>query len=107
MAEWNAGGKPKGRWEHEAPEGEEARAIQRGIDATMRDVIRDRGYNPHHFGSMADTPGPQPGSGWQDEKPLESPPGQDIIERLVNEALPHGPTNPLNDGGKDRRNDRS
>jgi hypothetical protein len=30
-------------------------------------------------------------TGWQKERPLELPPGQDIIQRLCDQALPHGP----------------
>ena len=30
-------------------------------------------------------------NGWADEVPLRLTPGQDVIERLVNAELPHGP----------------
>ncbi len=99
--DWN--NKPQGSWDPEPKGADEERAIQRGIDATMNAVIRERGYSPFgSFGSMAETPAPK-GSGWTDPKPLESPGGQStqaLIERMVNAAQPHGSANPLNDGGK-------
>jgi hypothetical protein len=87
MAEWNDN-RPKGRWDPEHKSDAEDRATQRGIDATMRDVIKDR-YNPHSFGSMADDP-PKRGTGWVEPRGLESPAGQDHIERLANSFQPHG-----------------
>jgi hypothetical protein len=90
--DWNAGGKPAGRWEHSQNSEAQDREIQRGIDATMREVIR----NPYRvdFASQAETPKPR-GTGWAKENPITSPPGQDIIAALTNQALPHGPGNPL------------
>jgi hypothetical protein len=43
---WDAGRKV-GRWDREPMAPEEERRIQAGIDATMRDVIRDAKYNPN------------------------------------------------------------
>ncbi len=69
-----------------------AAEIQRGIDATMRDVIRrDARHNPQAIGSSpsvtvqgaAPVVG-GPSSGWRDYGPLQSPPGQDAIERIAN-----------------------
>jgi hypothetical protein len=37
--DWNAGGKPAGRWEHSPNSGAQDRELQRGIDAAMREVI--------------------------------------------------------------------
>jgi hypothetical protein len=42
---WDAGRK-EGRWDREVTD-EELRRINAGIDATMRDVIRDAKYNPN------------------------------------------------------------
>jgi hypothetical protein len=80
-------------------------AIQEGIDRTMRDVIGDR-YNPVLRApslKVAVQSGVQTTQatellvtpptrwGWAKEIPVTSPPGQDVIERMVNAALPHGP----------------
>jgi hypothetical protein len=73
--------------------------IQRGIDAAMREVIRrDSRSNPNALhpttnvrpaGAMPVVDGsPKP---WPDEPKKGMPPGQDIIESLVNTMLPHGP----------------
>jgi hypothetical protein len=94
MTEWNAGGKPAGRWDHTPKSDAEERAIQRGIDATMREVIRNP-YNPHCIGSMADTPKPR-GTGWAKETPITSPPGMDLIKNLVDHFQPHGVANAAN-----------
>ena len=85
--DWNAGGKPAGRWEHSPNSDAQDRELQRGIDAAMREVIA----NPYRtdFGSMADDP-PKPATGWVEPRGLESPAGQDHIERLANSFQPHG-----------------
>ena len=79
---------------------EEERRIQAGIDATMRDVItHDARHNPNALSPPVTVRpiGAEPvvtaGSknGWADEVPLRLTPGQDVIERLVNAELPHGP----------------
>ena len=75
--------------------------IQRGIDAAMRDEIRSR-YNPTVQPALptvrvegaprvvdADS---MRRSGWAEPKPTGLPPGQDLIEGMVNAALPHGST---------------
>jgi hypothetical protein len=94
--EWNAG-QPKGRWDHDGPKSDaDDRAIQRGIDATMAEVIKDRGgYNPSNFGSMAETPKPR-GTGWVEPRGLESPPGMDLIKNLADHFQPHGLANAAN-----------
>ena len=76
---------------------EEERRIQEGIDATMREVVRhDARHNPNALSAPVNvTPiGAQrvdaADNGWAEEKPLRLPPGQDVIERLVNAELPHG-----------------
>jgi hypothetical protein len=68
--------------------------VQRGIDQAMRDTMR---CPPDNFQRDANqTPPsrsqeePRRGTGWVDARPIESPPGQDRIKRLVNEMLPHG-----------------
>jgi hypothetical protein len=75
------------------------RRIQAGIDATMREVVRyDARHNPDALSPPVNVRpvGAEPvvtaGSrnGWADEVPLRLPPGQDVIERLVNATLPHG-----------------
>jgi hypothetical protein len=43
---WDAGRK-EGRWDKQHLSDEELRRINAGIDATMRDVIRDAKYNPN------------------------------------------------------------
>jgi len=88
------------RWSHEgAPSAEENARIQRGIAATMREVLRHDLKNPvTGYGStgkvsvanaptVVDADAPK---GWAKEVPIALPPGQDAIERLVNAALPHG-----------------
>jgi hypothetical protein len=76
--------------------------VQAGIDATMRAIInKGARHNPNALAPPAavrvegaprvvdgET---RQGRGWVDPGPLELPPGQDAIERLVNAALPHGP----------------
>lgn len=88
------------------PQGEEFRRIQAGIDATMRAIIADPRKDPT---AMPPSPtvtvvgatevktafDPGGGRGWQRERPITSPPGQDAIERLVNAALPPGPAQQL------------
>jgi hypothetical protein len=75
-------------------------AIQAGISATMADVIRhDARHNPNALSPPVTVRpiGAEPvvtagsGNGWADEVPLRLPPGQDVIERMVNVELPHGP----------------
>jgi hypothetical protein len=92
--DWNSGGKPAGRWDHTPKSDAEERAIQRGIDDTMRSVIRDRGYNPNSF-SQADIPGPR-GTGWAKENPITPPMGQDLIKNLADHFQPHGVANAAN-----------
>jgi hypothetical protein len=71
-------------------------AIQRGIDATMRDVIRkDARWNPvTRDGDSRRSDPPSAAvreTGWRDQIPLAPSPGQDIIKRLCDELAPHGP----------------
>ena len=76
--------------------------IQAGILRSMREVVA-RPYNPNALlpvDNVKVANAPQvvtagSGRGWQEEKPLAAPPGQDAIERLVNAALPHGSASPL------------
>ena len=90
------------RWSHaDMPEGAELARIQRGISETMGAIIADR-CNPTAMPpservtvvgapQVATASEPEIGRGWQRERPITSPPGQEAIERLVNAALPHGP----------------
>jgi hypothetical protein len=94
------------RWSHaDMPQGEELRRIQAGINRTFADVVADR-YNPTAMppservtvvGAPQVTTAfdPEIGRGWQRERPITSPPGQEAIERLVNAALPPGPAQQL------------
>jgi hypothetical protein len=74
------------------PSGDEAERIQRDIARTMGDVIRHDMRNVHRRVSpIPDTAEPRAapkGNGWRDPAPLSLPPGQDLIERMVNAALP-------------------
>jgi hypothetical protein len=80
------------RFRDDGPKGEELARIQRGIDATMRDVIRTSGYDVHARGSMLGPTQPaKPAQPQPAERPLAPPPGLDLIDRLVNAELPHGP----------------
>jgi hypothetical protein len=76
--------------------------IQAGIDQTMREIIRkDAHHNPNALepvqnvrvaGSPVVVDADRVGKkGWATERPLELPPGQDVIERLCDQLLPHGP----------------
>jgi hypothetical protein len=82
--------------------GPTAEEVQRGIDATMREIIRkDAHWNPNELrpvenlrvaGSpvVVDADRVGKGTGWQSERPLTLPPGQDVIERLCDFYQPHG-----------------
>ena len=80
---------------------EEERRIQAGISATMAEVIKhDARHNVHDRPSILPSDAKPMGSvgstnGWRDAAPLAPPPGQDLIERLVDTALPHGPLSGL------------
>jgi hypothetical protein len=70
--------------------GDDLRRAQASIDDAMAGVRADaRRSNPNAVQGVA-AAGPK-GTGWVDPRKLESPPGQDAIERLVRDALPHGP----------------
>ena len=87
------------RWSQaDMPGAEENRRIQAGIDAVMRDIISDPRKNPTAMPpsetvTVVGAPKVVTASerGWAEQAPLALPPGQDLIERLVNAALPHGP----------------
>ena len=74
----------------------EQRRIQASIDACMRDVIADhvsgRAFNPGR-GNNAGLAEKPKGSGWQEERPLELPPGQEVIRQIADHFAPHGPGN--------------
>jgi hypothetical protein len=74
----------------------------------MRDVVADsrrsapndrRGVLPSTPTASQPASGPA-GSGWRDQAPLTLPPGQALIERMVNAALPHGPGHRRKPDGK-------
>jgi hypothetical protein len=83
---------------YRAPTPEE---IQQGIDAAMREVItRDARHNPQALrppenvrpaGAPVVVDASKGVNGWVDNSNTKMPPGQDIIERLCNSYLPHGP----------------
>jgi hypothetical protein len=63
---------------------------QQAIARTMRDVVgRDARHNPNQTVPPETRTGPR-GNGWLEERPLELPPGQKIIEDLCNYFLPPG-----------------
>jgi hypothetical protein len=83
-----------------------AEGIQAGINAAMADVIRTANYIPNALGPpnkvtvagavpVKGPVGPSNRTGWRDPGPLSVPTGQDVIERLVNAALPHSSESPL------------
>jgi hypothetical protein len=87
-------------------EADDRARLQAGIDATMRQSIAERAYNPVQreampkvgvMGAPLVTAGAPlvRGTGWSEPRPLALPPGQDVIERLVNAAQPHGSESPL------------
>lgn len=98
--------------------------IQRGIDQSMAQTIREAGYNPNALGrNFAVTPAagavvtkPDPwedasynarlkaaaGPGWSEPKPLVTPQSaatDEHIRRLADHFAPHGPASPLRTGG--------
>jgi hypothetical protein len=85
----------------ETIDGSALRQAQASIDDARRGAVRDaRRRNPNALdppvkvrveGAPRVIDGPQPTPGWYEPKPLASPPGQEAIERLVQDALPHGP----------------
>ncbi len=66
--------------------------IQAGIDEVMRDVAHVRISQSQSYFPARRAEGPA-SSGKPtlvEPKPITMPPGQDIIQRLVDAALPHG-----------------
>lgn len=76
--------------------------IQRSIARTMREVVRDRSYNPNALAPRdavkLDGVGVARGSGWRESAPLEVPGGeasQRLIEQLCDAMLgPGAPAQP-------------
>jgi hypothetical protein len=74
--------------------------VQAGIDAAMRQTVRQDTRNVHdRGGSLAATPAGDNGrvrgtagsdNGWVQPAPLGLPSGIDLIDRLCAELLPHG-----------------
>jgi hypothetical protein len=79
-----------------------AEEVQRDISRTMANVVKDPYCNPQSLRAPATaTPANAPRvvtHGWQEERKIESPPGQDAIEALCNSMQPHGAGNPLRKG---------
>jgi hypothetical protein len=75
----------------------EERAIQLGIQRTMVETLRsppdnfgrDQAQSPPSSGGGGEPP--RNGTGWVDARPIESPPGQRLIEKLVNQMAPPSP----------------
>jgi hypothetical protein len=77
--------------------------VQLGIMQAMAGVVsKDAHHNPNAIepvqnvrcaGSPVVVDADRVGArkGWAPERPLELPPGQDVIERLCDQLLPHGP----------------
>jgi hypothetical protein len=82
--------------------------IQRGIDATMREVIREAKYNPNALDAPINKVVPQgavpahtPGERWVDPRPLATPEDRttdEHIRRLADHFGPHGSQSPLSHG---------
>ena len=76
--------------------------IEREIAKTMREVITHDRSNPNQLSpsetvkvanapEVVDAKSLGSGSGWAPDRPIKPPPGQDLIRRMVNTELPHGP----------------
>jgi hypothetical protein len=94
------------RWSHDgAPSGDDARRIQEGINAAMRETIKNPPNpnalrRPEKVGvanapRVVDADEPKRGTGWQEEKPLEPvvKPGsmeERVMSNLIDQALPPG-----------------
>ena len=80
------------RWSREGMPGDEENArIQRGIDQTMREVLRrDARHSVHDRKPVIPDPAPAAaarGTGWQEPRPLAPPSGIDLIDAMVNSHL--------------------
>ena len=64
--------------------------IQRGIDRTMAETVRDRPYAPKFVEANVRVAGAPTvvTRGWVEPKPYSPPPGQAAIEQLANHFLP-------------------
>jgi hypothetical protein len=74
----------------------ERQRLDHELAAVMKDVVADsrRSSPTERRGVLPERPAAAPapaGTGWREPPPLRLPPGQDLIERMVNAALPHGP----------------
>jgi hypothetical protein len=100
------------------PDAEKARIaeVQRQIDFTMAQTIRESGYNPNQLNpNLAVTPAgagkvhvpgewepPQGTPGWSEPQPLVTPEARatdQAIERLADHFQPHGVASPLRKTG--------
>jgi hypothetical protein len=81
---------------HDGPGKEELQAILSGITKTMQETreskpdnfLRDQNQTP---GSGSPGSPERRGTGWAEPAPLSSPPYQEVIERLVDQAFPQSP----------------
>jgi hypothetical protein len=75
----------------------EERAIRLRNAKTMAETLgsppdnfqRDQNQTPPTSGNAGDPP--HRGTGWVDARPIESPPGQDLIRRMVDRLEPQSP----------------
>jgi hypothetical protein len=98
------------------PDAERARLaeINRGIDLTMAQTIRESGYNPNELNpnlnvtpagaGKVKTPGEwePPTPGWSEPRPLVTPQSHatdEHVRRLADHFEPHGPESPLRKAG--------
>jgi hypothetical protein len=87
--------------------------INRGIDATMRETIRESGYNPNQLRpNLAVTPAgagkdhvpgtwEPPAPGWSEPQPMVTPESRatdEAVRRLADHFAPHGAESPLRRG---------
>jgi hypothetical protein len=78
-------------------ETEEERATRLRNAKTMAETLgsppdnfwRDQNQTPSQSGGGGEPP--RMGTGWVDARPIQSPPGQDLIRRIVDRLEPHSP----------------
>jgi hypothetical protein len=86
--------------------------IQRGIAATMADVVRERAYNPNQLtpnvvvrpagaGPAREVGVPVRTPGWSEPTPLASPATDEAIRRIADHFAPHAAASPLREAEPD------